>query len=69
MHAAQRIAGLIMVELGNGANRFPSTRGVAVLTRDGEGAVRTMRAFRDLSTHALRESRKSNDQNQNQSQF
>ena len=41
VHPAQRIAGLVVVELGNVADRFPSGEGMAILTRNGEVAVRT----------------------------
>jgi len=65
VHAAQRIARLIMVELGNGADRLPATRGMTVLTWHGQVAVRTMRAFRGLRPCAFRESGESKDQNEN----
>jgi hypothetical protein len=40
MHAAQRVAGLIVIELRNGTYRLPSVGGVAVLARDGQRSVR-----------------------------
>lgn len=41
VHAAQWELGLVVVKLGHVANRFPSGKGVAVLTRQGEITVRT----------------------------
>ena len=55
VHAAQRIARLVVVELGKGADRLPAIRGVAVLARDGQIAVWTTRAFGGLRTSASRE--------------
>jgi len=65
VHAAQRIAGLVVVELGNGADRLPAIRGMAVLARDGQIAMWTMRAFGGLRSSAFRESGKRKDQNEN----
>ena len=65
VHAAQRIARLIMVELGNGADRLPATRGMTVLAGNGQVAVRTMRTLRGLRPRAFRESGESKDQNEN----
>src|ERR1039457_7727658 len=39
VHAAQRIAGVVMIELWIRANRFPTCVGVALLTGNGDGAV------------------------------
>ena len=58
VHTAQRIARLVMVELGNGADRPPAIRGVAVLARDRQAAVRTVPYFGDLRTHSSQESGK-----------
>ena len=58
VHAAQRIARLIVVEFRNSANRFPAIRGVAILAGNGQTAVRTVRAFRDLRTRSSRGVRK-----------
>ena len=69
VHAAQRIARLAMVELGNGADRPPATRGVAVLARDRQAAVRTALHFGDLRTHSSQESGKRKYQNENCFQF
>ena len=44
VHAAQRISRLIVIEFGNGADRLPSARGVAVLARNVQIAVRAVRA-------------------------
>jgi hypothetical protein len=41
VHAAERILGLIVVELGNGANGTPARSRVAVLARNRKWAVRT----------------------------
>ena len=40
VHAAQRVAGLVVIEFRNGANRFPAADGVTVLTGDCQIAVR-----------------------------
>ncbi len=43
VQAAQGIAGLVVIELGNCPDRLPPHRGVAVLTRDAQVAMRTTR--------------------------
>ena len=43
VHAAQGILGLVVIEFWNGSDRLPALRGVAVLARDIETAVRTLR--------------------------
>ena len=43
VHAAQRISRLIVIEFRNRANRFPPRCGVAVLTRQVEISVWTVR--------------------------
>lgn len=43
MHAPQRVTGRIVVEFGNGANRFPARLCVAILAWDSQGAVRAAR--------------------------
>lgn len=58
VHATQRIARLVMVELGNGADRPPAIRGVAVLARDSQAAVRAVAHSSDLRRHSSQESRK-----------
>ena len=40
VHAAQRVAGLVVVKLRNTADRLPTQRGVAVLARNTESTVR-----------------------------
>lgn len=40
VHSAQRIAGLVVIEFGVGANRFPAGIRVAVLTRNRDRSVR-----------------------------
>jgi len=65
VHTAQRIASLIVIELGNRADRFPPIRSVAILAGKGETAVRTVRAFRDLRPRNAHESAKGKDQNEN----
>jgi len=55
VHAAQRITGLIMVELGNRPDRLPATRGMAVLAGKGQIAVRAVRALGGLRSRASRE--------------
>jgi len=69
VHAAQRIARLIVVELRNGTNRPPAIRGVAVLARDSQAAVRTVPHFSDLRTHSSEESGKGKYENENCFQF
>jgi hypothetical protein len=39
VHSAQRVACLIVIELGDVSNRLPARVGVTVLARDGDGAV------------------------------
>ena len=58
VHATQRIAGLAMVELGNGADRPPAIRRVAVLAGNSQVSVRTVADFSDLRTHRSHESGK-----------
>ena len=55
VHAAQRIARLVMIELGNRADRPPAIRGVAVLAGDSQAAVRAVAPSGDLSTHNAHE--------------
>ena len=40
VHTPQRIAGVVVIELGDGADRLPTRERVTVLTRNGEGSVR-----------------------------
>ena len=40
VHASQRIFRLIVIKLGNAADRFPSTEGVAVLARNVQWPMR-----------------------------
>ncbi len=44
VHAPQRIPGLIVVKFRDAADGPPSAEGVTVLTRDVQGAVRTVRS-------------------------
>ena len=69
VHAAQRIARLVMIKLGNSADRPPAIGGVAVLARDSQAAVRTVPHFSDLRTHRSQESGKRKYQNENCFQF
>jgi hypothetical protein len=39
VEAAERIASCIVIEFGDGANGFPSDRGMAVLARDAQVAM------------------------------
>jgi len=68
VHAAQRITRLVMVELGKGADRPPAIRGVAVLARDSQAAVRTV-LFSDLRARSSQESGKRKYQSENCFQF
>jgi len=65
VHTAQRIARLVVGELGNCTDRLPAIRGVAVLARDGQIAVWTTRAFGDLRSSASRERGKRENDNEN----
>jgi len=58
VHTAERVARLIMVEFGNGADRFPSARRVTVLAGHVQVAVRTVRACGALPLCASRNSGK-----------
>src|SRR5579864_184181 len=52
VHAAQRILRLVVIKLRDVADRLPTRKRVAVLTRDGEISVRT--AGRHIGTGVLR---------------
>jgi hypothetical protein len=52
VHAAQGITGLIVVELGNGPDRPPPTRGMAVLAGNRQVAMRAMSPFVSLRSDA-----------------
>jgi hypothetical protein len=65
VHATQRIARLVMVELGNCSDRFPAIGGMAVLARDGQSAVWTTRSFGGLGSSASRERGKREHYNEN----
>lgn len=43
VHAAQRILRLVVIKLGDVADRLPTRKGMAVLTRNGEISVRAAR--------------------------
>jgi len=64
VHAAQRIARLVVIELRNRADRLPATGSVAVLARYGKIAVRAARAFGGLRLRAYKKSGKHKDQNE-----
>ena len=55
VHATQGIARLVVIEFRNGANWLPVARGVAVLARNSQISVRTVRAFGRLRSRASRE--------------
>ena len=67
VHAAQRITGLIVVELGNGPDRFPPISGMAVLAGKSQIAVRAVCAFGGLPSRASREYGKHNSQDDSES--
>jgi len=52
VHPPQGILCVTMIELGNGANRFPRTCGVAVLARNIETPMWTVRTTRSLRRSA-----------------
>jgi hypothetical protein len=65
VHSAQRIFCGVVIELRNGANRFPSAERVTVLTRNAEASVRTPRIRRRLRLrrwHAARQRRENDRQ-------
>jgi len=66
VHAAKRIAGLIVIEFGDRSDRPPSARSMAILTRNRKIAVGTMRAGRtgSLRRHTRRRSGKRQQHNQ-----
>ncbi len=66
MHTAQRVAGLIVIELGNRSSGSPRVGGMAVLAREGKISVRTMGAHGVLRVREPRTSgeRKENRRNQ-----
>jgi hypothetical protein len=68
VHATQRILRCVVIKLGNGADRLPTTQGMAVLTRDAQASVWTPRVrgrLRLPTCLAAREHRK-RDQQMNQ---
>ena len=48
MHAAQRVARVVVIELGDASDRFPAGARVAVLARNADGAVRIPADLRSL---------------------
>jgi len=48
VHATKRISRLIMIKLRDIADRFPATKGVAILARDIQRAMRAARTGRGL---------------------
>jgi len=48
VHAAKRVSCLIVIKFRNVADRFPATKGVAILARDIQRAMRAARAGRSL---------------------
>jgi hypothetical protein len=62
VHAAQRISRLIMIKFGNRANGLPSGRRVAILTRQVQIAVWTVRTSGALHLRTSRHSGKCQDQ-------
>lgn len=66
VHATQRIAGLIVIEFRNGANRLPGIGGMAVLARDIQVAVRAVRAPGSLSPTACCHSSKREQKHKNE---
>lgn len=66
VQAAQRKLGLIVVELGDGADRLPAFRGMTILTREVQIPVRASRVGLRLRTGkcSAREAQHSNSKNQ-----
>lgn len=69
VQATQRILGLIVIELGNRADRPPRACRMAVLTRDSQTAVRTVRASRNLRWRSSRACRKHEHKNEHEFRF
>lgn len=66
VHAAQRILRLIVIEFRNRTNRLPCGRCMAILTRDVQISVGTVRAFIGLPQNASRNSGKRQQQYKNE---
>ncbi len=60
VHSAQRVLGLVVIELRDGANRLPRAGRVAVLARDIQIPVGAVRPTRNLSVCAYRHAEKRN---------
>jgi len=69
VHAQQRIFRLVVVKFRNSADRLPSARRVAVLTRHVQIAVRTVRTRRGLRRRASRKSGKRQQQRCDQIEY
>ena len=69
VQAAQRVARLIVIEFWNRTDWFPSGSGVAVLTRNVQISVRTVRASGSLRLRASRNSGKRQQQHCNQIEY
>lgn len=65
VHATKRIPCLIVIEFGDGANRFPCARRVTVLTGDVQVPVRTVGRGRHLRAQISRDGGKCKQQDSN----
>jgi len=66
VHSTKRIARLVMVELGNGTDRPPTVRGVAVLAGSRQTSVWAVRTSGGLRTRAGRKNGEHKYENKNQ---
>lgn len=69
VHAAKRVLGLIVIEFGNGADRFPRAGRVTILARDCKTPVRTVRTSGSLPSRTLRESEERENKNEHEFRF
>jgi len=61
--SAQRVVGLVVIEFGNGANRFPALGGVTVLTGNAQIAMWAMRAGGALARPARKRAEEKEQEN------
>jgi len=69
VHAAKRIASLIVIEFRNSADRLPCARSVTVLTRYGQTPVRTVRAAGSLRSRSFCKQEKRKNQQEHEFRF
>lgn len=69
VHAAKRVAGLIVIKFGNRADRLPCTSCVTVLTGYGQTPVRTVGAAGSLRFRSFCEQEKRKNQQEHEFRF